>query len=642
MAVRCFLVYLTLTWCLVAGQSPKYVLKGNTVHLEPGINGQPDGILWKHNGNKVVEFNGNEEHVYNPYKDRITLDWVTAELDIANLRFEDSGEYELEVDINKGLHRSVHELEVIDEVAKPTISCEMMDGGSSNKSGKLVCTTEPRRPESLIKFEWSSNGKVQRGPNLLVSLGEKHDDDVYSCHVSNPLSRKTATFTAKDCHPDGSSAALIASLVSIILIGLFLVGLGVLFCKLHYKACFANDDLEKQSPTKKTEGSDEQAAPGVERKPLLHRESTLASTQPLRHLSPGVRSMRQDDDAHSDVETVKSDMDKPDETPQKGVQELTMRFEQNSVKREKPKEPVSLPSTPPNEPPSPLYQNSLASSHKGDLDTEQLGEHTEVEVPQLDLSDPAGVSDDFSEDTNSDRFIAPEQPEPEKEADEDEEAQPAPSNAVTPPVARPRTALTKSSPNTAPKDTAGEHEEEANSDQATEETAENNARESDSSGEGERNESDDSRKDRESPIVPEQKDSKTSLDKPESPQREAHTSEDNQQESVKPAAEVESEKGSVGESEDAISLQPPSPPPTEPNNRNTDTSQESPHAANADPCREDNKTSRDSEGQSDEDEGEGETDESKKEVQSGPKEDKPYNESLSEDKEGQKKNEVIA
>ncbi|KAL7385110.1 hypothetical protein ABVT39_015717 [Epinephelus coioides] len=598
MAVRYFLVYLTLTWCLVAGQSPKYALKGNTVHLEPGINGQPDGILWKHNGNKVVEFNGNEEHVYNPYKDRITLDWVSAELDIANLRFEDSGEYELEVDINKGLHRSVHILEVIDEVAKPTISCEMIDGSSSNKSGKLVCTTEPRRPESLMKFEWSSNGKVQRGPNLLISLGEKHDDEVYSCHVSNPLSRETATFTAKDCHPDGSSAALIAILVSIILIGLLLVGLGVLFCKLRHEACFANGDLEKQSPTKKTEGSDEQAVPGVERKPLLHRESTLACTQPLRHLSPGVRSMRQDNDAHSDVETVKK----------------------------KPKEPVSLPSTPPSEPPSPLYQNSLASSHKGDLDTEQLGEHTEVEVPQFDLSDlekaneadPAGVSDDFSEDTNSDHFIAPEQPEPEKEADEDDEAQPAPSNAVTPPVARPRTALTKSSPNTAPKDTAGEHEEEASSDQATEETAENNARESDSSGEGERNESDDTRKDRESPTVPEQKDSKTSLDKPESPQREAHTSEDNQQESVKPAAEVESEKGSVGESKDATSLQPPSPPPTDPDNRNTDTSQESPHAANADPCRE-VKTSHDSEWQSEEDEGEGETDESKKEVQSGPK-----------------------
>ncbi|KAL7385109.1 hypothetical protein ABVT39_015717 [Epinephelus coioides] len=613
--------------CLVAGQSPKYALKGNTVHLEPGINGQPDGILWKHNGNKVVEFNGNEEHVYNPYKDRITLDWVSAELDIANLRFEDSGEYELEVDINKGLHRSVHILEVIDEVAKPTISCEMIDGSSSNKSGKLVCTTEPRRPESLMKFEWSSNGKVQRGPNLLISLGEKHDDEVYSCHVSNPLSRETATFTAKDCHPDGSSAALIAILVSIILIGLLLVGLGVLFCKLRHEACFANGDLEKQSPTKKTEGSDEQAVPGVERKPLLHRESTLACTQPLRHLSPGVRSMRQDNDAHSDVETVKTgDMDKTDETPQKVVQELRMMFERNITKREKPKEPVSLPSTPPSEPPSPLYQNSLASSHKGDLDTEQLGEHTEVEVPQFDLSDlekaneadPAGVSDDFSEDTNSDHFIAPEQPEPEKEADEDDEAQPAPSNAVTPPVARPRTALTKSSPNTAPKDTAGEHEEEASSDQATEETAENNARESDSSGEGERNESDDTRKDRESPTVPEQKDSKTSLDKPESPQREAHTSEDNQQESVKPAAEVESEKGSVGESKDATSLQPPSPPPTDPDNRNTDTSQESPHAANADPCRE-VKTSHDSEWQSEEDEGEGETDESKKEVQSGPK-----------------------
>lgn len=81
--------------------------------MNPGIAKRPDEILWKHNGNKVVEFNGREQHVYSLYENRITLDWHTAELDIADIRFEDSGEYELEAFINNRLHQSDYKLEVI-------------------------------------------------------------------------------------------------------------------------------------------------------------------------------------------------------------------------------------------------------------------------------------------------------------------------------------------------------------------------------------------------------------------------------------------------------------------------------------------------------------------------------------------------
>lgn len=81
--------------------------------MKPDIAGHPDRILWKYNGNKVVEFNGKEQKEFSPYENRITLDWVSAELDISDLRFEDSGNYELEVHINKALHRSFHKLEVI-------------------------------------------------------------------------------------------------------------------------------------------------------------------------------------------------------------------------------------------------------------------------------------------------------------------------------------------------------------------------------------------------------------------------------------------------------------------------------------------------------------------------------------------------
>ncbi|XP_065818428.1 dentin sialophosphoprotein isoform X15 [Labrus bergylta] len=111
-----FLASFLFTSCLVLGAEPptKYVLKGTGESLKPTFSGQPNSILWKHNGNKVVEFDSREEQVYGAYKNRITLDWVSAELEITGLKFEDRGLYEVEVDINNMLHLSEFKLEVID------------------------------------------------------------------------------------------------------------------------------------------------------------------------------------------------------------------------------------------------------------------------------------------------------------------------------------------------------------------------------------------------------------------------------------------------------------------------------------------------------------------------------------------------
>ncbi len=98
---------------LVAGQSPKYVFKGREVILSPGITGHPEDILWKHNGSKLVEFDGQEQQEYDPFKGRITLDWQTAELTITDLKFEDSGDFELEAYINRALHTSQFKIKVI-------------------------------------------------------------------------------------------------------------------------------------------------------------------------------------------------------------------------------------------------------------------------------------------------------------------------------------------------------------------------------------------------------------------------------------------------------------------------------------------------------------------------------------------------
>uniref|UniRef100_A0A3Q3FLJ5 Ig-like domain-containing protein n=1 Tax=Labrus bergylta TaxID=56723 RepID=A0A3Q3FLJ5_9LABR len=190
---------------IVLGAEPptKYVLKGTGESLKPTFSGQPNSILWRHNGNKVVEFDSREQEVYGAYKNRITLDWATAELEITSLKFEDRGLYEVEVDIDNMLRLSQFKLEVIDKVAMPTISCEInKDGGSdvSEVRATLLCSADPTPPESMMKFEWRARGKSQPGHKFNIPLGDERDNEEYSCSVSNPVSSETATFTAKDCY----------------------------------------------------------------------------------------------------------------------------------------------------------------------------------------------------------------------------------------------------------------------------------------------------------------------------------------------------------------------------------------------------------------------------------------------------------
>ena len=61
----------------------------------------------------MVEFDGSEEQVYGTFKNRVTLDWHSAQLNITNLQFEDSGEYVLEIILNKKLFVARFILEVI-------------------------------------------------------------------------------------------------------------------------------------------------------------------------------------------------------------------------------------------------------------------------------------------------------------------------------------------------------------------------------------------------------------------------------------------------------------------------------------------------------------------------------------------------
>lgn len=90
-----------------------YKLKGQQIQWVPIVTEAPNEILWNHNGNKVVEFDGTVAKVYGSYEGRVTLDRLTAQLQINDLRLEDSGKYDSEIYLKEKWLQTSFELKVI-------------------------------------------------------------------------------------------------------------------------------------------------------------------------------------------------------------------------------------------------------------------------------------------------------------------------------------------------------------------------------------------------------------------------------------------------------------------------------------------------------------------------------------------------
>ncbi|XP_041700397.1 cell surface glycoprotein 1 isoform X2 [Coregonus clupeaformis] len=198
---------------------------GGEITLTPKVSGQPEDILWKHNGNKVVEFDGSQNVEYGRYKGRTVLDWDSGELSIKGLTDADSGPYELEAVINGKLQYSQHEVDVIDDVAQPSVTCVVSITTPEKMDRTLLCSADL---QPLTKFIWRSpGGSVSPGPELFIAGGE-NQESVYTCVVKNPVSEKTAEFTLKDCYAEEGSSSVLAVILSIIIILLILVTVLVL------------------------------------------------------------------------------------------------------------------------------------------------------------------------------------------------------------------------------------------------------------------------------------------------------------------------------------------------------------------------------------------------------------------------------
>ncbi|XP_076841418.1 lymphocyte function-associated antigen 3-like [Brachyhypopomus gauderio] len=234
--VRCFVVCLIVfdvghVLCEFVSSQEKKV-------FSPGLTGTPESILWKHNSNKVVEYENDNTDWYR-FKEQADLDILTGSLTFHKLHKSNSGSYEYEIQINGQLKQGEFKITVIDPVLSVNVTCQ-----PTTETLTLRCSAGPA---DLVNYTWQGpNGFTQGGSEIKIKSESK--TNIYYCTAANKVNNMSIQFQLKDCFA-GSPEILgyIIGLVVFLLIGFVVVGF-ILWKK--KKLDCINDGRDERNPGK--------------------------------------------------------------------------------------------------------------------------------------------------------------------------------------------------------------------------------------------------------------------------------------------------------------------------------------------------------------------------------------------------------
>ncbi|KAG5267710.1 hypothetical protein AALO_G00224770 [Alosa alosa] len=250
----------TIVFCLIfslfhggSSNTIRAATNGN-VTLQPGVKGHIDEILWKHKGNKMVEWDRADPIEYLTFKGRTKLDIKTGDVTIVKLTKDDNGDYEAELLIGTDLKIIKHTVEVIDPVEGPKVTCQI--------SNTTMATLHCEAVGELLSYNWSGLGlqaqmKSQTGPQITK---EKDQNLVYTCMVNNPVSNSSVAYHSNECFAsDAGSLPLIICVVcaAVIVVAAAVTG----FCYHYYKKSTGQNDAGNEKGFKNKRR--------MEKKPLL-------------------------------------------------------------------------------------------------------------------------------------------------------------------------------------------------------------------------------------------------------------------------------------------------------------------------------------------------------------------------------------
>ncbi|XP_029031545.1 natural killer cell receptor 2B4-like [Betta splendens] len=176
----------------------RYVKVGGSLNLRPKASSDHfNNILWKHNGNLVVEWVEDKVPVefYSTFKGRSRLDTTNGRLEVNSMTKAESGFYSTE--INKLVQSDRYDVKVIGAVPVPEVTRKPLTCGTG--SDQRMCTLACNGLESIkdaepITYSWKRDGEVipdSSSANLTITNEEDTQRvKTYSCLIKNPVSQK--------------------------------------------------------------------------------------------------------------------------------------------------------------------------------------------------------------------------------------------------------------------------------------------------------------------------------------------------------------------------------------------------------------------------------------------------------------------
>ncbi|XP_057192859.1 uncharacterized protein DDB_G0290301 isoform X2 [Triplophysa rosa] len=216
-----------------------YFENGKSLILDPDMKGTPEDILWTFNGNKLAEQDLNEFQDYGQFVKRTEIDIPTGRLRVHRMTRDDSGFYKAMIQIDGKLQYFGVDVEVIDGVPEPQVTCEL---NSSSQSRQLFCSMPD---EIMVTYTWTGPDVLLAGQTLEIDKDEP-SDSVYICTVKNPVSQKSNSIILKDCITDGFNLHPI--IIPLVTIGVILIA-GAL-ALVMYLRCWRNKS-KQMSPEEK-------------------------------------------------------------------------------------------------------------------------------------------------------------------------------------------------------------------------------------------------------------------------------------------------------------------------------------------------------------------------------------------------------
>ncbi|XP_031438418.1 CD48 antigen-like isoform X2 [Clupea harengus] len=206
------------------------VATNGKVTLQPLVEGEIESILWRHNGNKMVEWDNKTVNVreYFKFKGRTKLDVKTGDVTIIHLAKDDSGLYDTVLIIQGKLISIRHRVEVIDPVTTAKVTCP--------SNATLHCEAKG----DFLDYSWFGPGlqtaemRGQTGPQI----SKENQDSVYTCVVHNPVSDSSVTYHASDCFTSGYHQLILGVVCAVIGVIGAAAGLGYYCYKINSRVMY--------------------------------------------------------------------------------------------------------------------------------------------------------------------------------------------------------------------------------------------------------------------------------------------------------------------------------------------------------------------------------------------------------------------